>query len=124
MKTQSPKNEPTSLILDDKREGITLTKPNFDLHLDLEKIDSFSGNKLPQNGAKHNTEKTVQLGSVPLLMSVAGWPGRLPPMGRSELNMEKVLRVLDMLDLSRLMWCNLWSYMYGSDCFICSIEIN
>ncbi|KAM1794351.1 hypothetical protein ACFX11_034834 [Malus domestica] len=81
MKTQSPKNEPTSLILDDNREGITLTKPNFDLHLDLEKIDSFSGNKLPQNGAKHNTEKTVQLGSVPLLMSVAGWPARLPPMG-------------------------------------------
>ncbi|CAN6726235.1 unnamed protein product [Malus baccata var. baccata] len=54
---------------------------NFDLQLDLEKTDSISGNKLPQNGAKHNTEQTVQSGSVPLPMSVAGWPGGLPPMG-------------------------------------------
>ncbi|TQD71351.1 hypothetical protein C1H46_043115 [Malus baccata] len=54
---------------------------NFDLQLDLEKTESFSGNKLPHNVAKQNTEKTVQSGSVPLPMSVAGWPGGLPPMG-------------------------------------------
>ncbi|XP_068327983.1 protein TIME FOR COFFEE-like isoform X2 [Pyrus communis] len=54
---------------------------NFDLQLDLEKTESFSGNKLPHNVAKQNTEKTVQSGSVPLPMSVAGWPSGLPPMG-------------------------------------------
>lgn len=62
---------------------------NIDLQLDLEKTDRdsgtacFSGNKLHHNVAKQqqNTEKTVQSSSVPLPMSVAAWPGGLPPMG-------------------------------------------
>ncbi|KAJ9700315.1 hypothetical protein PVL29_005893 [Vitis rotundifolia] len=71
----------------------------IDLQLDLEKHDRDTGNgsvgssKLNQHAPKQlqqpralkeeqNTEKTAQSsGSLPLPMSVASWPGGLPPMG-------------------------------------------
>ncbi|PSR85370.1 Protein TIME FOR COFFEE like [Actinidia chinensis var. chinensis] len=63
---------------------------NIDLQLDLEKLDrdmgtgsSVSGNKSnpPVQKQPPHTEKTVQSTSLPLPMSVASWPGGLPPMG-------------------------------------------
>ncbi|GLT76824.1 hypothetical protein SLA2020_484600 [Shorea laevis] len=64
----------------------------IDLQLDLEKSDrdgSVAGlhaNKLSQHVQKQqhqqtSTEKTGQAGSLPLPMSMPGWPGALPPMG-------------------------------------------
>ncbi|XVF63147.1 hypothetical protein PTKIN_Ptkin09bG0065500 [Pterospermum kingtungense] len=68
---------------------------NIDLQLDLEKSDrdsgsgSVSANKLNHHVQKQQqqqhqqpiVEKTAQSGSLPLPMSVASWPGGLPPMG-------------------------------------------
>ncbi|XVF38191.1 hypothetical protein REPUB_Repub20aG0078600 [Reevesia pubescens] len=65
---------------------------NIDLQLDLEKSDrdsctgSLSANKLnhPVQKLQHqqpSIDKTAQSGSFPLPMSMASWPGGLPPMG-------------------------------------------
>uniref|UniRef100_A0A5B7AP23 Protein TIME FOR COFFEE n=1 Tax=Davidia involucrata TaxID=16924 RepID=A0A5B7AP23_DAVIN len=70
---------------------------NIVLQLDLEKPDRESvtgsaiGNRVHQHVAKQqptkvtkeepHTEKTAQSSSLPLPMSVASWPGGLPPMG-------------------------------------------
>ncbi|XP_021290146.1 protein TIME FOR COFFEE isoform X3 [Herrania umbratica] len=65
---------------------------NIDLQLDLEKSDrdsgtgSVSANKLNNRAQKlqhqqPSMEKTAQSGSLPLPMSMASWPGGLPPMG-------------------------------------------
>ncbi|PON80113.1 Protein TIME FOR COFFEE [Parasponia andersonii] len=77
---------------------------NIDLQLDLEKIDKDSaaaataaaigvaGNKLHQHVPRHpplhqqqqqltSSEKNALSSALPLQMSMAGWPGGLPPMG-------------------------------------------
>ncbi|XP_038724144.1 protein TIME FOR COFFEE-like isoform X2 [Tripterygium wilfordii] len=65
---------------------------NIDLQLDLEKSErdsgaaaSLSGNKPHQNGQKQqqllNADKNAQSNSSSLPMSMASWPGGLPPMG-------------------------------------------
>ncbi|XVF28880.1 hypothetical protein REPUB_Repub15cG0070700 [Reevesia pubescens] len=65
---------------------------SIDLQLDLEKSDRDSGTvSISANKANHHVqklqhqqpsiEKTAQSGSLPLPMSMASWPGGLPPMG-------------------------------------------
>ncbi|KAF9673923.1 hypothetical protein SADUNF_Sadunf10G0074300 [Salix dunnii] len=62
---------------------------NIDLQLDLGKADrdsatvAISRNKLPQHVQQQqpNTEKIAQSSSLPLPMSMNGWPGGLPHMG-------------------------------------------
>lgn len=80
----------------EKPPPVLIKERNIDLHLDLEKTerDSSPGNKLQPHAHKHHqqqqqqlkieqphTEKTAQPNSLPLPMSVASWPGGLPPMG-------------------------------------------
>ncbi|GLT53181.1 hypothetical protein SLA2020_264700 [Shorea laevis] len=67
---------------------------NIDLQVDLEKTDRDSGTASVSGNNKFNhhvqkqqqsqhgsTERTAQTSSLPLPMSVPGWPGGLPPMG-------------------------------------------
>ncbi|XWS13619.1 hypothetical protein CRYUN_Cryun36dG0053400 [Craigia yunnanensis] len=61
---------------------------NIDLQLDLEKSDRDSGTgSVSANKLNHHVQKLqqhqqhTQSGSLPLPMSMASWPGGLPPMG-------------------------------------------
>ncbi|PPD74564.1 hypothetical protein GOBAR_DD28497 [Gossypium barbadense] len=77
----------------DSQKPVVNKERNLDLQLDLEKSDrdsgsgSVSGNKLNHHVLKlhhqhPSVEKTAHSGSLPLPMSIASWPGGLPPMGR------------------------------------------
>ncbi|XP_017610760.1 protein TIME FOR COFFEE-like isoform X2 [Gossypium arboreum] len=76
----------------DSQKPVVNKERNLDLQLDLEKSDrdsgsgSVSGNKLNHHVQKlhhqhPSVEKTAHSGSLPLPMSIASWPGGLPPMG-------------------------------------------
>ncbi|MFQ6632466.1 hypothetical protein Gotur_009695 [Gossypium turneri] len=76
----------------DSQKAVVNKERNLDLQLDLEKSDrdsgsgSVSGNKLNHHVLKlhhqhPSVEKTAHSGSLPLPMSIASWPGGLPPMG-------------------------------------------
>uniref|UniRef100_A0A5B7ASJ5 Protein TIME FOR COFFEE n=1 Tax=Davidia involucrata TaxID=16924 RepID=A0A5B7ASJ5_DAVIN len=96
-----PEEKAAKLMVEEaeSQKSVVNKERNIDLQLDLEKPDrenctgSASGNKLHQHVPKQqqqqpakvkkeepHTEKTVQP-SLPLPMSVASWPGGLPPMG-------------------------------------------
>ncbi|XP_022721738.1 protein TIME FOR COFFEE-like isoform X3 [Durio zibethinus] len=78
---------------DESLKPVVNKERNIDLQLDLERSDrdcgtaSVNANKLNhhvqmlQQHQHPSTEKTVQSGSLPLPMSMASWPGGLPPMG-------------------------------------------
>uniref|UniRef100_A0A2P2MG54 Protein TIME FOR COFFEE n=1 Tax=Rhizophora mucronata TaxID=61149 RepID=A0A2P2MG54_RHIMU len=73
----------------ESQKPIVNKERNIDLQLDLEKTDgdsgivTVSGNKSQQNVQKLQQQQpiTERTGSVPLPMSMAGWPGGLPHMG-------------------------------------------
>ncbi|MBA0740577.1 hypothetical protein Gogos_013771 [Gossypium gossypioides] len=76
----------------DSQKPVVNKERNLDLQLDLEKSDrdsgsgSVSGNKLNHHVLKlhhqhPSVEKTAHSGSLTLPMSIASWPGGLPPMG-------------------------------------------
>ncbi|KAJ4722430.1 Protein TIME FOR COFFEE [Melia azedarach] len=78
----------------ESQKPVVVKERNIDLHLDLEKSErdsgtgSLTGNKLHQQGQRQQAqppltvpEKTAQSNSLPLPLSVASWPGGLPPMG-------------------------------------------
>jgi hypothetical protein len=96
-------SEKAKIIAVDEAEShkpvVTTKERNIDLQLDLEKTDRDSGtasisgsNKLNHHVQKqqsqhtHN-EKIAQTSSLPLPMSVPGWPGGLPPMGYDRVNL-------------------------------------
>ncbi|KAL5785510.1 hypothetical protein ACOSQ2_007902 [Xanthoceras sorbifolium] len=78
----------------ESQKPVVIKERNIDLQLDLEKSDrdsgtgSLTGNKINQHVQKQHhqqpppiPEKTGQSNSLPLPLSMAGWPGGLPPMG-------------------------------------------
>ncbi|XP_038721552.1 protein TIME FOR COFFEE-like isoform X3 [Tripterygium wilfordii] len=75
----------------ESQKRVVSKERNIDLQLDLERCEresraaSVSGSKPHQNGQKqqqlHSAEKNAQSNSLPLPMSMASWPGGLPPMG-------------------------------------------
>ncbi|MBA0651614.1 hypothetical protein Goklo_018924 [Gossypium klotzschianum] len=91
VKDNNKKAQPSAEEADSQKPLVNKER-NLDLQLDLEKSDrdsgsgSVSGNKLNHHVLKlhhqhPSVEKTAHSGSLPLPMSIASWPGGLPPMG-------------------------------------------